>query len=288
MKDIKNYCNLCPRKCNIDRNINKGFCTCDNTLSIAYYGKFMYEEPCISGDKGSGAIFFTGCNLKCVYCQNYQISRKQCGKNISEEEFIDIVKQLEKQDVHNINLVTPTHYSNQIYNALKQYNPSIPVVYNTNSYETVENIEKMAEVVDIFLADLKYFDWSIAKRYSNVEDYFSVATKAIDKMIKLKQNIIEDDIMKQGVIVRVLILPNNIDDTLNILKYIKDKYPNVIVSVMSQYIPCENLQVYPEINRKINEEEYEKVLAFIMNNDFDGYFQDRESASTDYIPKWMI
>lgn len=285
---METFCNLCPRNCNADRNKKLGFCSCNNTMSIAYYGKFMYEEPCISGDKGSGAIFFSGCSLKCVYCQNYQISRSQCGKNVTDYDLIEIIKELENKNVHNINLVTPTHYSSQIYNTLKKYKPKVPVVYNTHSYEKTETIIKMAEVVDVFLADLKYCSSELSKKYSKAEDYFSVATKAIDQMIKLKPNVFDGDILVQGVIIRVLILPNHIDDTIKILKYINDNFKNVIVSVMSQYVPCENLEKYPQINRTISKKEYDKVLEYVMENDFDGYFQDMESATEEYIPKWNL
>lgn len=281
-------CNNCPRKCNIDRVEKKGYCESSNKMHIAHYGKFMYEEPCISGTNGSGAIFFSGCSLRCVYCQNYEISRKECGEEISQTDLISIIKELESQKVHNINLVTPTHYSNEIYNALKKYKPTIPIVYNTHSYENVESIQKMSEVVDIFLADLKYFDSQLSKKYSNAKDYFKKAVTAIKEMINLKPTIIENEIMKQGVIIRVLILPTHTNDTIKILEFIKENFPNTVVSLMCQYVPCGDLREFPEINRKITKREYEKVLNKLFDLNIDGYLQDLSSASKDFIPHWSM
>lgn len=281
-------CNLCARNCNVDRDKNFGYCKCTNKMHIAHYGKFMFEEPCISGTNGSGAIFFSGCSMRCVYCQNHEISQNECGKQITPDELVDIIKQLESQNLHNINLVTPTHYSNQIYETLKEYKPKIPVVYNTHSYENVETIEKMSEVVDIFLADLKYFDREISKKYSNAEDYFSVATKCIKKMLDLKPNIYENDILKQGVIIRILVLPSHTSDTIKILEYIKDNFPDSTISIMAQYTPCGDLDKYPEINRKITKREYKKVLDKVYELNLDGYCQSLTSADKDFIPKWSL
>lgn len=280
-------CNDCPRKCNIDRVEKKGYCK-SSKMHIAHYGKFMYEEPCISGTNGSGAIFFSGCSLRCVYCQNYEISREERGKEISQTDLVNIIKELESQKLHNINLITPTHYSNEIYLSLKQYKSTIPVVYNTHSYENIEIIQKMSEVVDIFLADLKYFDSELSKKYSNASDYFEKACKAIKTMTNLKTNIIENGIMKQGVIIRVLILPSQTNDTLKILEYIKENFSNAIVSLMCQYVPCGDLREFPEINRKITKREYEKVLNKLFDLNIDGYLQDLSSASKDFIPEWSM
>lgn len=281
-------CDLCARHCKIDRTKNFGYCRCSNNIHIAHYGKFMFEEPCISGTNGSGAIFFSGCSLRCVYCQNYEISRSECGKILTNNQLIDIIKELESKNVHNINLVTPTHYSSEIYNTLKLYKPQIPVVYNTHSYENTQCIEKMSEVVDVFLADLKYYDSSLSQKYSNAKDYFEVATKAIRKMIELKPIIYEDDILKQGVIIRVLILPSHTNDTIKILEFIKENFANIPVSIMCQYTPCEDLSDYKEINRKITKREYSKVLDKIFELDLDGYCQELSSASKEFIPNWSL
>jgi putative pyruvate formate lyase activating enzyme len=283
-------CNLCPRGCKVDRDKKIGFCESSNKVRIALYNLFMWEEPCISGTKGSGAIFFSGCSLRCCFCQNFEISNENKGKEITIEELANIFKELENMGAHNINLVNPTHYVKQIIEALKIYRPNIPIVYNTHGYETIETINLVAPYVDIFLPDLKYITPAYSLKYSSSSDYFDFTSKAIKRMIELKPNIFdENDMMKQGVIIRHLILPTMTNESIKILNYIATTYPKgTLVSLMSQYVPCYKAKLHPEINRQITKREYEKVLNVMCDLDLDGYVQDLTSATKDFIPKWNV
>ena len=212
-------CELCPRKCGVDRDSALGFCGVSNTVKLARAALHEWEEPIISGTKGSGTIFFSGCNLKCVFCQNYDVSRG-FGKEVTIDRLIDIMKELEDKGAHNINLVTPTHYVNQIMMALDKYKPSIPIVYNSSGYESVTTIEKLNGYIDIYIPDLKYSNDELAKKYSKAPNYFESATAAITAMRKQVKDVIKDDLMKSGLIVRHLILPNALDNTLGVLDWI--------------------------------------------------------------------
>ena len=251
-----------------------------------------YEEPLISGgekDKGSGAIFFAGCNLKCVYCQNFPISHKNKGKNISVAELANIFKDLERRGALNINLVTPTHFTMQIIEALKIYKPNIPIVWNSSGYESVETIEKLKGYVDIFLVDLKYMSNELSTKYSGAVDYAEVATKAILKMRELQpKDVIENGHMKKGIIVRHLVLPTHTDDSIKCLDFIlKNLGKDTIVSIMSQYEPRYDAKKFPEINRKITPIEYKRVVNFALKNDMKNCFvQDLSSADSKYTPKF--
>lgn len=284
-------CNICPRKCNIDRTKAKGFCL-EKNLRISKVMFHHYEEPIISGnmaDVGSGAIFFTGCNLKCVYCQNEPISHLGKGKKITVKKLVYIFKSLEKKGALNINLVTPTHFTYQIIEALKIYKPKIPIVWNSSGYEDEETIKQLKDYVDIYLVDLKYMDNNLAFRYSKANNYVENATKCLIQMRKNQpKDIIENGIMKKGIIVRHLILPNNTTDSIKCLEFIATNLGiDTIVSIMSQYEPRYNAKDYEEINRKITPLEYKRVVNHALKlNMLNCFTQDLTSADSKYTPKF--
>lgn len=284
-------CDICPRKCNIDRSKAVGFCGMTNTVKLAKADVFMWEEPCISGTNGSGAVFFSGCNLRCCFCQNFQISNQNFGKEISTKRLAQIFKELAEKDVHNINLVSPSHFVNQIIEALKIYKPKIPIVYNSNGYESVETIKKLKNYVDIYLVDLKFCSSELSQRYCKANNYFEVATSAIKEMISQKPKVIvQNGIMKQGVIIRHLVMPNQTADSLKILQWIADNAKeNCLVSLMCQYTPYFNAKNFPEINRKLKPIEYKIVLTRANELGLtNGYAQDMSSATEDFIPLWDL
>ena len=244
-------CNICPRHCNVDRLTKKGFCGQGKNVKLAKADAFLWEEPCISGTKGSGAIFFCGCNLKCCFCQNYQISSGEFGKEISTKRLAEIFFELEQKGVHNINLVSPTHYSLQIVEALKLYRPKIPIIWNSNGYENLETIKYISNYVDVFLVDLKFKNPNLSKKYCKAENYFKVASKAIKIMCELKPKIkMENDIIKTGVIVRHLVMPNCTSDSIAILHWIASNInQQFLLSLMGQYTPCFEANKFEEINR---------------------------------------
>ena len=285
-------CKLCPRQCNIDRDKTTGYCGVNNTLKIARAGLHYWEEPIISGTEGSGTIFFSGCNLKCVYCQNYDISSQAFGKEITVERLSEIFKELEDKGANNINLVTPTHYVPQIIEALKIYRPKIPIVYNTSGYDSVSELKMLEGYVDVYLTDLKYVDSELSKKYSKAPDYFDVASKAILEMVRQQPTNIYNDkgMLIKGVIVRHMVLPGCMKDSFKVLDWIKDNLGvDTIVSIMGQYTPYYKSVDYPEINRPIKPLEYKAVIAHFnsigLNN---GYSQDLSSSSTDYIPPFNL
>lgn len=278
-------CNLCPRRCEINREEKIGFCGQKNLIKIANFSLHNWEEPCISYEKGSGAIFFSGCSLKCVYCQNYEISSQGVGQTITVQDLANIFKELDKK-ADNINLVNPTHFSNLIIEALKIYKPKNPVIYNTHGYEIEEEIEKLSPYIDIFLTDLKYYSSELSLKYSGVKDYFEVATKALKKMIVLKPTIIDNGKLLQGVIVRHLLLPNFIEDSKKILEYLAKNHSEVTLSLMAQYTPYGRAKDFPEINRKITAHEYDELVDYAIKLGLDGYMQELSSADECYIPKF--
>lgn len=284
-----NNCYLCPNKCGVTRSENSlGVCGSTNQIKIAKYYLHPFEEPCISGTKGSGTVFFSGCSLKCCFCQNYELSRNLRGKIITTHELANIFKELEDLGANNINLVTPSHYANQIIEAFEIYKPKIPVVYNTHAYENIDTLEKIDKYVDIYLPDLKFFSPVLSKRYTNKENYFSVASEAIKFMMEKKQTVIENSLMKTGVIVRHLILPMSSNDSIEIVKwFISNRKNRAKFSLMAQYTPFGNIENYKELNRKITSREYERVLEVLSNLDENEVFiQERSSAKEDFIPKW--
>ena len=285
---MSNLCLLCPNQCKVDKTKSKGFCGTDNNIVIAKYYLHHFEEPIISGQNGSGTIFFCGCSLKCVFCQNYELSRSMRGKPISVLELADIFKQLEDMGAHNINLVNPTHYSDQIVEALKIYKPNIPIVYNTHGYENIEVLEKLNDYVDVYLPDIKFFSPTLSQRYTKKTDYFEVASKAIEFMAKSKPFVLgEDNLLKQGVLVRHLVLPQGISDSKKILDWYANIKDLAYINIMSQYTPFGEIDAFPELKRKVTKREYESVLDYAMSLNIEKmYYQDFKSASTEYIPCW--
>lgn len=286
-------CNACPRKCNVERNIgefSRGFCKMPYNAVLARASLHLWEEPVISGERGSGAIFFSGCNLRCVFCQNFEISHENFGKQVSKSEFIDIVKRLENQGAHTINLVNPTHFVPFIKEALSEYKLSVPVVYNTGGYDDVESIRSLQGLIDVYLPDLKYFDSDVSKKYSNAENYFEKASKAVLEMQRqVGKSVIKDGIMQKGMIIRHLVLPKNTDQSIKILRWIKDNLPiDTYISLMSQYVPYVKTE-YKELNRRIVTAEYQKVIVEFERLGFEnGFMQERSSAQTDFIPKFDL
>lgn len=286
-------CNACPRKCNVERNIgefSRGFCKMPYNAVLARASLHLWEEPVISGERGSGAIFFSGCNLRCVFCQNYEISHENFGKQVSKSEFIDIVKNLENQGAHTINLVNPTHFVPFIKEVFSEYKPSVPVVYNTGGYDDIESIRSLQGLIDVYLPDLKYFDSDVSKKYSNAENYFEKASKAVLEMQRqVGKSVIKDGIMQKGMIIRHLVLPKNTDQSIKILRWIKDNLPiDTYISLMSQYVPYVKTE-YKELNRRIVTAEYQKVIDEFERLGFEnGFMQERSSAQTDFIPKFDL
>lgn len=291
-----NSCTLCPHNCKVNRlEGKKGRCKCDNTLKIALASLHMFEEPCISGTNGSGTVFFTNCNLNCIYCQNYEISQGGKGKEITIQTLADIFIKQQEKGAHNINLVTPTMYVYQIIEAIKLARKNglkIPIIYNSNGYENVETIKMLNRYIDVYLPDLKYYTNELSKKYSNVDNYFEVATNAIKEMYSQVGNAVFDDneIIQKGVIIRHLVLPNHIQNTKNILKWINENLPkDIYVSVMAQYFPTYKAKNDSLINRKLNKKEYKEVLNYLYSLDLqNGYIQELGSHEEEYVPNFNL
>ena len=294
--EILEKCNLCPHKCQVNRNDNKtGRCKASNKVKIALYSIHDFEEPCISGERGSGTVFFSNCNLNCIYCQNYEISQLGKGKEITIQELAEIFLKQQEKEVENINLVTPTSYVPQIIEAIKiakEKGLKIPIVYNTNSYENIETLKMLEGYIDIYLPDLKYAENELGKKYSNINNYFEVATKAIKEMIRQvgETKINEDGIMKKGVLIRHLVLPNNIKNSKKVLNWIKENLPQEIyISVMAQYFPTYKAKENIELNRKLTKQEWEEIEDYIEEINFkNGYIQELGEHEEEYVPKWDI
>lgn len=280
LKRLAEYrCELCPRRCGVDRVRFNGLCKTKNELEIASYNLHFGEEPPISGINGSGTIFFAGCNLSCIYCQNYPISQlKSAYKKVSTDELAEIMIKLQKRGAHNINLVTPSHFIHLICESIdkaKKQGLKIPIVYNTSSYDRDDVILYLEKYVDIYLADLKYTDNSLSKTLSGVSNYFEIATKALMAMYKTKGPLeVENGIAKRGLIVRHLILPGHLDNTKKALKWIENNLPKVAVSLMSQYFPAYKAFEFKDINRKLKEAEYNEILIYLNKIQIEGFIQD--------------
>lgn len=284
-------CSLCPRMCNIDREVTTGYCGVKQTLRVARAALHFWEEPCISGEEGSGAVFFTGCNLRCVFCQNYQIARAEQGKEITVERLSEIFLELQEKKANNINLVTATHYVPQVVEALKMAKAQglhIPVVYNCGGYETVETLNLLEGLVDIYLPDFKYVDSERAKRYSHAENYPEAAKTALAEMVRQQPRAEFDErgMMKKGVIVRHLMLPGGIKDSKAVVKYLYETYGNqIFVSLMNQYTPLPHVTDYPEINRKLKKFEYDRLVDYAIALGVEnGFIQEGETAEESFIP----
>lgn len=291
MNKLLNNCQLCPKNCQVNRNNGElGFCHASNKIKIARYSLHMWEEPCISGEIGSGTIFFSHCNLKCLFCQNYHISTLNNGTEISIDKFVDICLELQSRGALNINLVTPTHYVPLIVDGLKlakEKGLTIPIVYNTSSYETVETIKLLEGLVDIYLPDLKYYNDNIAKKYSHIDNYFENATKVITEMYRQQPNCSFNDqgIMTKGVIVRHLLLPNMEEDTKKILNYLYQTYKdNIYISIMNQYTPIRKLK-YEELNNQVSSSIYEEVIDYAWKIGIrNAFVQEEGTQSESFIP----
>ena len=284
-------CNQCPRRCNVDRENALGYCKAPNAYKLARASLHFWEEPCISGKSGSGAVFFSGCNLGCVFCQNYEISHKCKGVEVSEERLIRIFEHLVDEGANNINLVNPTHYAVQLAHTLKKYKPPVPVVYNTSGYDSVDTLKLLDGLVDIYLPDFKYIRNDKALRYSRAEDYPQFAMPALTEMKRQVGNDVFDEngIMKRGMIIRHLVLPGNTNSAIQALDYLAENFGDTYISVMAQYVPCTNLSEYKEINRKITKREYDKVVNHILELGLEKVFlQKLESATEDYIPDFDL
>ena len=283
-------CNLCPRMCSAlrDEAGGCGFCGLSALPKVARIAPHMWEEPVISGKNGSGAVFFSGCTLRCVFCQNYEISALNNGRVITPEKLAEEFKRLEESGVHNINLVSPTPYIECIIEALDIYRPKIPVVYNSSGYERVESLKRLEGYVNIYLPDFKYSDDSLAKEYSKAPDYVHTATEAISEMLRQTREAEFDDdgMMTSGVIIRHLVLPNHTRNSIGALDIIKDRFPNTLVSLMGQYTPHGDIKKYPKLQRKITAREYEKVKNYLFDLGLDGFVQELSSADEKYIPQW--
>ncbi len=284
---MEKLCNICPRKCGVNREKVVGFCKSGKKTKISKVMLHYYEEPPISSGGGSGAIFFSSCTLKCVYCQNFDISTKCDGKEVSTQTLASLFKQLEDAGANNINLVTPTHYTNEILEALKIYRPKIPIVWNTSGYERAETIRLLKNYVDIFLTDLKYFSSDLSGKYSLAPNYFEECSKAILEMRKnTPQDIFENGLMKKGIIIRHLCLPNQTKDSEKIIDWIYNNLGHqTYLSLMSQYVPMGSASEYPEINRKIKPVEYKILINKLQKLGFSNVFlQDFSSATTEFTP----
>lgn len=280
-------CSICPRHCNVDRSVNLGFCQSPDNFRVARAALHFWEEPCIIGKEGSGTVFFSGCNLKCVFCQNNEISTENKGVEISDDKLISIFENLISQGANNINLVNPTHYAKRLAKVLSRWKSPVPIVYNSSGYEEVETLKALDGLIDIYLPDLKYIRAEKAMRYSKAADYFEKASVALLEMRRQVEDKFDGDIMKSGMIIRHLILPQNTNSSIAVLDFIKSNFPNTFVSLMAQYTPCGDLSEFPEINRKITKREYEKVVNYAFDNSFDKLFiQELSSADKSFIPKF--
>ena len=287
-------CLVCPHQCGVNRNSGEiGRCKSKDTVKIALYSTHNFEEPCISGEKGSGTIFFSNCNLNCIFCQNYEISQLGKGKEITINELAKIFLSEQDKNVHNINLVTPTSYAYQIIEAIKiarNNGLKIPIIYNTNGYESIETINDLNGYVDIFLPDLKYSDDSLALKYSNAKNYFAIATEAIKQMIgqvgvpKFDSN----GLIKRGVIIRHLVLPNHIENSKKVLNWIKNNLPNdVYVSIMAQYFPTYKAKDTKNLSRKLTKKEWKEIEDYVYEIGIEnGYIQELGEHEEEYVPKF--
>lgn len=284
-------CNACPRGCNVDREISLGYCKSPEKFKLARASLHYWEEPCISGKNGSGAIFFSGCNLSCVFCQNYEISHGCKGAEVSDDDLVRIMKRLVDDGANNINFVNPTHYSLQLLRVLEKYKPPVPIVYNTSGYDSIETLKMLDGAVDIYLPDFKYIRPDKALKYSKAEDYPQVAEEALAEMKRQVGDDVfnENGIMQRGMIIRHLVLPSNTNSSISALDYLAENFGDTYISVMAQYVPCGDLTEYKEINRSLTQREYDKVVNHIFDLGLQKIFvQELESAVTDYIPDFDL
>ena len=282
-------CNQCPRRCNVERSKAVGRCGVGENFKLARASLHFWEEPCISGKNGSGTVFFSGCNLGCVFCQNYEISHRKIGREVSADELIKIFESLIEKGANNINLVNPTHYALQLADVLSKWKSPVPIVYNSSGYESVETLKMLDGLVDIYLPDFKYILPEKARKYSFAEDYPEVAMLALQEMKRQVGADVFDEsgLMKKGMIIRHLVLPSNTNASIKALDYLAENYADTYISVMAQYTPCGNLTGYDEINRKLTKREYNKIVDYILSLGLDKIFiQDLSSSGDRFIPEF--
>lgn len=292
--DLISKCEICPRKCKVNRYEKKGYCRCDDKVRIALVSKHYFEEPCISGRNGSGTIFFSNCNLNCIFCQNHDISQGGKGIDVTVERLAEIMLEQQERGANNINLVTPTMYVEQIIKAMdiaKDAGLNIPIVYNTNGYEEVETIKKLNGYIDIYLPDFKYFTNELAIKYSKAPNYFEKVTSALLEMqSQFDEYVFDGEIMKKGMIVRHLVLPNHIQNSKNVLKWIKENLrKDIYVSVMAQYFPTYKAVGDELIGRKLSFSEYRKIEQYFYGLDIkNGYIQDLGKHEEEFVPDFNM
>lgn len=289
-------CRLCPRKCLARRSENKsGFCGGKSLAKVARAALHFWEEPCISGESGSGTVFFSGCTMRCVFCQNREISRGEAGKEITNERLAEIFLELQAKGANNINLVTPMHYAPQIMKALdlaRAGGLSLPIVWNTGGWELSESVAAVRDYADIWLTDFKYFDDSLAKALSGATNYFEIASATLAQMVAQTGEAVFDDdgIMRRGVIVRHLMLPGHLDDTKNVLRYLYETYGDKIwISIMNQYTPLCSDERFPELSRTVSDEEYESAIDFALSLGIENAFvQEGGTVGESFIPPFDL
>ena len=284
-------CNLCPRKCNAERNdsIGKGYCKMPKSLYVSRVAHHYWEEPVISGKKGTVAVFFTGCTLDCIYCQNREISHSNLGRKVTIDELAKEVTLLLDKGAESLSFITPSHYTNGIIQLLDIISPNVPVVYNTSGFDSIETLNKLEGYIDIYLPDFKYSNNNLGLEYSNVRNYFDVTSKAIEEMVRQTGEpvINQDGIMEKGTMVRNLVLPSHTRNSIEVINYLAEKYGDkILFSLMGQYIPYKDKKKHKKLNRKITKREYEKVLLAFESSGLNGYCQELSSASEKYIPEW--
>ena len=284
-------CNACPRRCNVDRAEKAGFCGAPEGLRVARAALHEWEEPCISGKNGSGTVFFSGCNLGCIFCQNAEISHGRFGKDITDLQLMRIFDDLIERGAENLNLVTPTPFAERLSRVLREYRSPVPVVYNCSGYELPETLRLLEGLVDVYLPDLKYSRAQKAERYAQTADYYPAACAAIAEMKRQRpRDVFENGMLKEGVLIRHLILPGNTNSTIEILEYLKETYGDeTLVSLMAQYTPCGETPDCPELQRRITEREYQKALDALLSFGFkNAYVQELSSADAAFIPPFDL
>jgi len=287
-------CTLCPRKCGADReNGRLGFCRSRALPGVARAAPHFGEEPCISGDMGSGTVFFSGCNMHCVFCQNREISLEGRGREITVSRLAEIFSELEEKEVHNLNFVTPTHFADKIVEALTIAKPKIPVVWNSSAYESIETLKMLEGYIQIYMPDLKYSSREAALRYSGAQDYPEIAKSAILEMYRQTGCFVTDGagLLKSGVLIRHLILPGRLEDAFDVIDWVSDSFPKnaVLFSLMSQFVPLADKEKYPELNRALTKDEYERAQSYLSLSGIEnGYFQELSSATDELIPDFDL
>lgn len=285
-------CSICPRNCGADRSENTGICGAGDKIKIARAAPHCWEEPCLSGENGSGTVFFSGCNLGCVFCQNYDVSHRAYGAEVSDIQLMRTFDKLIEKGVHNLNLVTPSHYVPQLAKVLREYKSPVPVVYNSSAYEKAETLKLLEGLVDIYLPDIKYFDSAPALKYSGAADYFEYASSAVLEMHRQVGGVVLDGngIAKKGIIIRHLVLPGNISQAVKVFEWVRDNLPDdTYISVMRQYTPFGKATEMPPVNRRLSSREYAIVKQKILAMGFENcYFQSSESAKESFIPNFNL